>query len=114
MARTSYFRWDDDDVGFVLDQHTELDFNSASSLKQQSAGRHVAPLGHIILIPSQIVSALTPSCCLLSGNSANTNYIVFGLIKLGLETKIRRTQGEHVSHYTIDAVSTMLLQALLQ
>ena len=31
----------------------ELDFYSASSLKQQSAGRHVAPLGHIILIPSK-------------------------------------------------------------
>jgi hypothetical protein len=27
-----------------------LDFYSASSLKQQSAGRHVAPLGHIILM----------------------------------------------------------------
>ena len=112
MARTSYFRLDDDDVRFVLDQNTELDFNSASSLKQQSAGRHVAPLGHIILIPSQIVFALTPSCCLFSGDSAN--YIVFGLIRLGLATMTHRTQGEHVSHYTIDAVSTMLLQALLQ
>jgi hypothetical protein len=30
-----------------------LDFYSVSSLKQQSTGRHVAPLGHIILIPSQ-------------------------------------------------------------
>jgi predicted alpha/beta hydrolase len=51
---------DDDEVCFVLDQHTELDFYSASSLKQQSAGRHVAPLGHIILIPSQPVVALSP------------------------------------------------------
>ena len=32
---------DDDDVRFVLDQHAELDFYSASSLKQQSVGRHV-------------------------------------------------------------------------
>jgi len=40
----------DDDVCFVLDQHVELDLHSASSLKQQSAGRHVTPLGHIILI----------------------------------------------------------------
>ena len=31
------------------------DFYSASSLKQQSADRHVASLGHIILIPSQPV-----------------------------------------------------------
>jgi transposase len=50
MARTSYIQWNDDDVRCVLDQHTELDFYSASSLKQQSMGRHVAPLWHIILI----------------------------------------------------------------
>jgi hypothetical protein len=54
------FHWDYDEIHFVLDQHTELDFYSASSLKQQSACRHVAPLGHIILIPSQPVFALTP------------------------------------------------------
>jgi hypothetical protein len=35
------FQWDDDEIHFVLDQHAELDFYSASSLKQQSAGRHV-------------------------------------------------------------------------
>jgi hypothetical protein len=51
---------DDDEVRFVQDQHTELYFHTASSLKQQIAGRHVAPLGHIILIPSQSVFALTP------------------------------------------------------
>jgi hypothetical protein len=54
------FQWDDDEVFFVLDQHAELDFYSASPLKQQSAGRHVAPLWHIILIPSQQVFALSP------------------------------------------------------
>jgi hypothetical protein len=32
---------------FVLDQHAELDFYRANSLKQQSAGRHVAPLRHL-------------------------------------------------------------------
>jgi len=42
---------------FVLDIHAE---NSACSPKQQSAGRRVAPLGHIILIPHQEVFALTP------------------------------------------------------
>ena len=47
------FQWDDDDeVRFVLDQHSELDFYSASSLKQWSAGKHVTLLGHIILILS--------------------------------------------------------------
>jgi hypothetical protein len=54
------FQWDDDEVCFGLDQNAELDFYSASSLKQQSAGRHVAPLWHIILIPSQPVFAITP------------------------------------------------------
>jgi hypothetical protein len=37
-----------------------LDLYSATSLKQQSAGRHVAPLGHIILIPRQPVLTLSP------------------------------------------------------
>jgi hypothetical protein len=39
------YQWYDDEVRFVLDQHAELDLYSASSLKQQSADRHVAPLG---------------------------------------------------------------------
>ena len=47
-------------VRFALDQHAELDIYSASSLKQQSADRHVAPLVHIILILSQPVFAPTP------------------------------------------------------
>ena len=38
----------------VRSGYTELDFfYSASSLKQQSAGKHIASIGHIILIPSQ-------------------------------------------------------------
>jgi hypothetical protein len=45
----------EDDVCFALDQQAGLNLYSASSLKQQSAGRHVAPLGHIILILSQQV-----------------------------------------------------------
>jgi hypothetical protein len=48
------------EVRFVLDQHAELDFYSASSLKQQSADRHVTQLWHIILIPIQPVFALSP------------------------------------------------------
>jgi len=49
----------DDEVRFVLDQHALLDIYSASSLKQQSVDRQIAPLGHIILIPSQPVFALS-------------------------------------------------------
>jgi hypothetical protein len=93
------------EVRFVQDQHAELDFYSASSLKQQSADRHVAPLGYIILIPSQPVFALSPYCCVLSGEATNTNFIVFGFTRSGLERTIYRTRGEHVNHYTTATVS---------
>jgi hypothetical protein len=56
------FQWDDDEDRAVPNQHAELDFYSGSSLKQhgqQSAGTHVAPLGHSILIPSQPIFALS-------------------------------------------------------
>ena len=54
------YQRDDDEVRFVLDQHVELDLYSASSLKQQCAGRNVTPFGHIILILSQLIFALSP------------------------------------------------------
>jgi hypothetical protein len=41
------FRWENNDVCFVPDQHWN-----------KSVGRHVAPLGYIILIPSQPVFTL--------------------------------------------------------
>ena len=34
------FRWDDNDICFVLDQHAEFDFYCTNSLKQQSAGSY--------------------------------------------------------------------------
>ena len=80
----------------------ELDFYSACSLKQHSAGRRVASLGNIILIPSRPVFALPSYCCVLSGEASNTNFIVFGLTRLGLEPTIYRTQGEHANHYATD------------
>ena len=70
-----HFQSNNDEIRFVLKQHPELDIDSASSLKQQSAGRHVAPLGHIILIPSQPVFALSPECCVLR-EATHTNGIV--------------------------------------
>jgi hypothetical protein len=100
------FQWDDDEVHFVLDQHALLDFHSDSSLKQQSANRHVTPLWHIILIPSQPVFALSPWCCLLSGEETNTNFIVFGLTWTRVEPTIYSTRGEHTNHYATDAVSS--------
>ena len=55
MTKTNYIQWHDDDIHFVLDKHAELDFYSSSSLKQQTAGRHVASLTHIILILCQTI-----------------------------------------------------------
>ena len=99
------FQWDDDEVHFVLDQHAELDFYSANSLKQKSAARYVAAFGHIILIASQPVFTLSPKCCVLSKEATNTNVIVFGLTWPGLEHMIYRTRGEHANHYAIDSLS---------
>ena len=79
-----------------------MDIYSASSLKQQSADRHVAPLGHIILIPSQSVFLLTAACL---AEKQDIPIIVFGLTRSGLEPTIYSTWGEHADHYTTDAVN---------
>ena len=79
ITRTSYIRCDDDDdVRFLLDQHTELDFYSSL----------VAQLRHNNLI----------------GNATNTNFLVFGVTRSGLEHTIYRTRGKHHNHYIIDAI----------
>jgi hypothetical protein len=58
MVRTSC---DNDDVRFLLDQHASLRFLfSLCSLKQQSAGRYIAPFERIIQILSQTSFTLTP------------------------------------------------------
>jgi hypothetical protein len=41
---------------------------------------------------------------MLSGEATNTNFIVFGLTRSGLEPTIYRTRGEHANHCTTDAV----------
>ena len=53
------FDRDDNDASFVLDENTELDFDSANSLNQHAVGRHIAPLRHIIMILSSRVFVLT-------------------------------------------------------
>ena len=40
-----------------------VDFYSARPLHQQSAGRHVVPLGHIIVFPSQPVCSFSLMLC---------------------------------------------------
>jgi hypothetical protein len=46
--------------------HSWTFYSVASSLKQQSADRHVTPLRHIIQIPSQPVFALSHNAVCLS------------------------------------------------
>jgi len=68
-----------------------LDLYIASPRKQKYMGRHVAPLGHIDLIP---VLALSLLYCVLSGEATHTNFIVFCLTRPGLEPTIYRTRAE--------------------
>ena len=98
IGRTS--KWHDEEVRFVLDQHAELDFYSASTLIQQSTARHVAPLGHIILIPN--------AACLADKQQIPFFLIVFGLIRSGLEHTIYRTRDEHTNHYSTEGICSGL------
>ena len=41
----------------------------------------------------------------IGGEATNTNFIVFGLTRRGLEPTIYRTRGEHANHYTTDVLS---------
>ena len=41
---------------------------------------------------------------LLSEEATNTNFIVFGLTRPGLEITIYRTWDEHANHYATDAL----------
>jgi hypothetical protein len=81
-------------------------FYSASSLKQRSAGRHVATLIHIILIPSKPV--FCSYYCVLTRDATNTNCMVFGLDRcsnprsVGLEAStitITRKEKEQTMNY---------------
>ena len=86
MVSTRTYVWRDD---ILCTRPTRLvGFYSACSLKQQFSGRHVALLGHIILIPNRPVFPLTPECCMISGEAANTNAIVSGLTRPVLEPTI--------------------------
>jgi hypothetical protein len=75
---------------------------SASSLKQQSADRHIAPLRHIILIPSQqSLLFLHNDACLAEKQRIP---ILIKLTQSGLKPTIYSTRGEHANHYATDAV----------
>jgi hypothetical protein len=73
-----------DDVHIV---HAELDLYSASSLKQQSANRHVTLFGHILLIPTRPVFARSFS--LMLGTLQRSNKYQFSSLwfdPIGIQT----------------------------
>lgn len=47
---------------------------NASSLKQESAGRHVAPCGYFILIKTKSIFGLTPWCCVITKDAIDTSF----------------------------------------
>jgi hypothetical protein len=47
---------------------------------------------------------------MFSGETTNTNFIIFGLTRLGLEPTIYRTLGEHANHYATDVVTHSVLK----
>ena len=51
---------------------------------------------------------------MLSGEATHTNFIIVILTRSGLESMICRTRGEHVSHYSIDAVMKILLYEMIK
>ena len=72
--------------------HAKMVFYTSSSLIQQSAGRHIAPMGHIILILSQAVFVFTQYSWVFTWEVTYTNYIFFGLTRLELEPTTYDTQ----------------------
>jgi hypothetical protein len=55
-------------------------------------------LGHIILIPSQIVFAQIPKMMsVLSCEGTHANCIIFGLIRPRIEPTATHTRGEHAN-----------------
>ena len=57
--------------------------------------RHVTPLGCTILIQPQPVFALTPYHNVLNGETGQTNCLLFGLTRPGIEPRIYRTITIH-------------------
>jgi len=84
------------DIRFLLDQHSQLDFYSASLLKPWSTDRHVVPHRNIILIP--FVLPLSAAC--LAEKQQKPFIFVFGLTGPGTELTIYHTRLEHAYHYT--------------
>jgi hypothetical protein len=51
---------------------------------------------------------------MLSGEATNTNFIVVGLTRPGLEPTIYHTQDEHTNYYTTDAVKIYIVSPVFE
>jgi hypothetical protein len=98
------FQWDDDEVRFVLDQHAELDFYSA----HWNNSPWVVMLLHSDKLfwfrAKQTLLFLLNAAC-FNGEATNTNFIVLGWTRSGLEHTTYHTGGEHANHYATDVVA---------
>ena len=99
------FQWNDNDVCFVLDQHTWLDFYSAGSPKQQSAGRHVSPLWSKSWFSAKqsLLLFLNVACLAEKQHCYIYQFYSLWLNRPGLEFTIYHNQDEHANDYTTDA-----------
>ena len=94
LSRREQVTFGDYNVSFLLDQHSNV-----ISLTQQSADRHVYPLGHIILILRQPVFH---AACLAEKQQIP---IVSCLTRLGHEPTIYRTWSVHaVADFPIGSI----------
>jgi hypothetical protein len=77
-------------------------------MTQQSVCRHVAHDRTHYPVSEATSFGLTAKSCVLSGESGNTIFIVFGLTQPMLESIIYHTRGEHTDHYTIHKPTNQL------
>jgi hypothetical protein len=84
-------------------------FYNTNSLKQKSANRHVARLGHAILIPNQSVFTLSPSATGLT-ESNKYQFDSLWLDPIGVRTYDLR--GEHANYYTTEYDKTCVKYSL--
>ena len=63
-----------------------------------SRQKDVSPIGHIALNKDLHNKNYLDPC--FEGEATNTNFIVFGFTRFGLELTMYRTRGEHANHYT--------------
>jgi hypothetical protein len=106
MSNVSAISWWEqltfDEMIMMYETNTLLfDFYSASSLKQQSAGRHVYSLGNILILSLGSFSLMLCAWLL----SKKYHFIVFLLTWPRLKPMINRTCGKHANDYTTNPVT---------